>query len=293
MSGASERITRYGADGDGADGSWADAGGVSAALPSHVRSAFGVRDALPRPVVVAGTRGWRCGEVFIRPVADHALAAWSARVLDTLRVDRVRVARPLRASDGRWVVAGYCACEYIAGAPRPRYDELVAMSLRLHAATASVRRPRLLDDRDGLAARADAAAWGERVVVLEPSTGGRLFDDLAQYRRQVRLPAQVVHGDLFGTVLFADSRDAAPAIIDLVPFWRPVEWAAAVIAVDALAWGGGEPELLSAWAHLDCWPQVLLRALLFRVALHAQHPASSVESLRGLEAAADLIVPML
>jgi hypothetical protein len=78
-----------------------------------------------------------------------------------------------------------------------------------------------------------------------------------------------------------------------VPFWRPVEWAAAVIVVDALAWGGGEPELLTSWAHLDGWPQVLLRALLFRVALHAQHPASSPAALRGLEAAADLIVPML
>ncbi|MDT7648275.1 MAG: hypothetical protein QOC75_5275, partial [Pseudonocardiales bacterium] len=80
---------------------------------------------------------------------------------------------------------------------------------------------------------------------------------------------------------------------DLVPFWRPVEWAAAVIVVDALAWGGGDPALLGAWAHLDGWPQALLRALLFRVALHAQHPASSADSLRGLDRAADLIVQRL
>lgn len=262
-----------------------------AGLPHHVRTAFGVREADVQPVLVGGIPSWRCADVLIRPVTDNALAAWSARVLDTLTVDGLRVARPLRSSDGRWVVAGYSACEYVSGTPQPRYDELVATSLRLHTATASVRRPRLLDDRDGLTARADAAAWGERAITMEPSAGGLLFDDLARYRRQIRLPAQVVHADLFGTVLF--DGDAPPAILDLVPFWRPVEWAAAVIVVDALAWGGGDPALLATWAHLDGWPQALLRALLFRVALHAQHPASTAESLRGLDYAADLIVQRL
>jgi uncharacterized protein (TIGR02569 family) len=264
------------------------------ALPSHVKTAFGVREAQARPVAVGGVPGWRCDDVVIRPVVDNALAAWSARVLDTLRVDGLRVARPHRSSDGRWVVSGFAACEYLPGVPLGRYDELVGASLRLHAATASVRRPKLLDDRDTLAARADAAAWGERVVALDPATGGRMFTELAALRRQVRLPAQVVHADLFGTVLFDDTDSGAPpAIMDLVPFWRPVEWAAAVIVVDALAWGGGDPGLLRNWAHLDDWPQALLRALLFRVALHAQHPASSSASLRGLERAAGLIVALL
>ena len=260
-------------------------------LPQHVRTAFGVRDVPARPIVFGGFPAWRCGDVVIRLVTDKALAAWSARVLDTLQVDGVRIARPVRASDGRWVVAGWSACHYVSGAPRPRYHDLVATSLRLHAATASVRRPRLLDDRDDLAARADAAAWGERTIALAPQAGGLLFDELAGCRRQIRLPAQVVHADLFGTVLFDST--APPAVLDLVPFWRPVEWAAAVIVVDALAWGGADPRLLGAWSHLDGWSQMLLRALLFRVALHAQHPAASTESLRGLETAADLIVHRL
>lgn len=262
-----------------------------AELPRHVRNAFGVRDAPAQPIMFGGLRCWRCGDVVVRPVADNALAAWSARVLETLKSDELRIARPVRASDGRWVVAGWSACHYLSGAPEPRYDDLVAASMRLHAATASVRRPRLLDDRDDLVARADAAAWGERVVTLKPAAGGLLFNDLAGYRRKVRLPAQVVHADLFGTTLF--DGEAPPAVLDLVPFWRPVEWAAAVIVIDALAWGGADPVLLRSWSHLEAWPQVLLRALLFRVALHAQHPAATVESLDGLEVAAELIVPRL
>jgi uncharacterized protein (TIGR02569 family) len=260
-------------------------------LPRHVRNAFGVRDEPAQPIMFGGLRCWRCGDVVIRPVANNALAAWSARVLDTLRADGLRIARPVRSSDGRWVVAGWSACHHLSGAPEPRYDDLVAASMRLHAATASVRRPRLLDDRDDLVARADAAAWGERAITLEPAAGGLLFNDLAGYRRKVRLPAQVVHADLFGTVLF--DGDAPPAVLDLVPFWRPVEWAAAVIVIDALAWGGADPVLLRSWSHLEAWPQVLLRALLFRVALHAQHPTASADSLDGLEVAAELIVPRL
>jgi uncharacterized protein (TIGR02569 family) len=188
------------------------------------------------------------------------------------------------------VVAGWSASQYLKGRPEARYHELVGASLRLHAATASVRRPRLLDDRDDLVTRADAAAWGERAITLDPAGGGKLFDELAARRRQLKLPAQVVHGDLFGTVLF--DGDADPGIVELVPFWRPVEWAAGVVVVDALAWGGADAALLRAWSHLDGWPQVMLRALLFRVALHAQHPSAAPITLRGLEHTAELVLTL-
>ena len=47
-------------------------------------------------------------------------------------------------------------------------------------------------------------------------------------RRDVRTASQVVHGDLFGNVLFAG--DAPPAVIDITPYWRPAGWAVGVIA---------------------------------------------------------------
>jgi uncharacterized protein (TIGR02569 family) len=260
-------------------------------LPTHVRNAFGVRDAALEPLSVAGLPAWRCDDVLIRPVADTALASWSARVLETLSVDGLVIARPQRSSDGRWVVSGFSACQYLGGSAEPRYSETVAASLRLHTATANVRRPRLLDDRDDLVSRADAAAWGERTINLAPDNGGKLFNQLAGLRRQVRLTAQVVHGDLFGTLLF--NGGSSPIMLDLVPFWRPVEWAAAVIVVDAVAWGGASEDLIVEWEHLRGWNQALLRALLFRLALHAQHPLTSPESLGGLERAAGLIAPRL
>lgn len=260
---------------------------VDHGLPQHVRTAFGVRDATPEAVVSAGVRAWRCGDVVIRPVADAAIAAWSAGVLDGLTADGLRLALPVRSSDGRWVVAGWSAYHYLPGTPQPRHDETVQASLDLHEAMIGVTRPRLLDDRDDLVARADAAAWGEQRIMLDPSAGGALFEQLAAKRKPMPLPSQVVHAELFGAVLFHDGE--LPAVLDLVPLWRPMQWAAAVVVVDALAWGGADPDILLRWAHLDGWPQCLLRAVLFRLALHAQHPAASPQSLRGLERTAVLV----
>ena len=262
--------------------------------PLHVRTAFGVRDAVPHPRPQLPGPAWRCDGVLLRPVADTVLAAWSAGAMEELAaggVDGVRLARPVRASDGRRVVAGWAACHEVPGRVEARHDDVVAASLRLHRATAHMERPRLVDDRDDLLARADRAAFGERVPPLTPETGGTLFGDLGRRRVHLESPSQLVHGDLFGTVLF--DHDLPPAVLDLVPFWRPPEWAAAVVVVDALAWGGADPGLVTRWSHLPQWPQMLLHGLLFRLAVHAAHPACTRESLRGLEHAAGLIVGLL
>jgi uncharacterized protein (TIGR02569 family) len=83
-------------------------------------------------------------------------------------------------------------------------------------------------------------------------------------RRPVSSPSQLVHGDLLGNVLFAPG--LPPAIIDWSPYWRPPAWAYAVAVVDALCWHGGRQELLVRYADQPEWGQMLLRALIFRIA---------------------------
>jgi uncharacterized protein (TIGR02569 family) len=254
-----------------------------------VRAAFGARDA--EPELIDGGPVWRCGDAAIKPAVNPAEAAWVAKTLESLDVPNLRVGRPLRSTDGRWVVGGWTATRYLAGRAEPRHDEVVSVAVRLHQATAALPRPRFTDARTDVFAVADRASWGEDEVPMDPDLGGRLFDVLSASRRPVTLTPQVVHGDLFGNVLFAGS--APPAIIDLVPYWRPAEWAAAVVVVDALAWGGADPGILQRWSHLPEWPQALLRALLFRLAVHALHPASTPVSLRGLEKAAHQITELV
>jgi uncharacterized protein (TIGR02569 family) len=258
------------------------------APPLHVCPAFGVQ--AEQLELVDGGSGpvWRAGEVVLKPVPSAAEAAWVAQTLDALKVDGVRLARPLRSSDGRWVVGGWSATRYIAGRSEPRHDEVVAVSLRLHRATAHLPRPRFLANRADVWALADRAAWGEERLVLDEASGGALFRELAAARKPVRgLRSQIVHGDLFGNVLFAGN--APPAVVDFTAYWRPPEWAAAVIVVDALAWGGADDNLINRWAELAQWPQSLLRALLFRLAAHAQHPRSTSVSLAGLKRVAKLV----
>ncbi|MCA1654982.1 MAG: TIGR02569 family protein [Pseudonocardiaceae bacterium] len=250
--------------------------------PPHVRAAFGAKESVPE-LVGAGPQ-WRCDEIALRPVSNPAEASWVAQTLGELHVPDLRIGRPLRSSDGRYVVGGWAAFRHLDGRPEPRYDDVVSASLRLHKVTADLPTPRFLATRADVFAMADRAAAGVEEAPLHPALGGRLFDVISGARKPLGLRPQVVHGDLFGNVLF--DGDASPGIADFTAFHRPAEWAAAVVVVDALAWGGADAALPQRWSHLPEWPQALLHALLFRIAVHALHPHSTEQSMRGLERAA-------
>jgi uncharacterized protein (TIGR02569 family) len=274
--------------------------------PEHVLSAFGLSGVDPIPLGAAWEGGWRCGEVVLSMVAENARAAWSARIRETLFVDGVRLARPVRSTDGRYVVSGWRADTFVAGQPEPRHDEVVSAAVRLHESTGKLERPRFLTqgptapwaDVDVFIA-ADRAAWEERPMQSVPAAartpspaadGQRsveLINQLAGLRRPTKSPNQLVDGDLYGTVLFAGA--AAPGITDITPYWRPASWAAGVVVVDALSWGEADEGLIDRWNALPEWPQMLLRALMFRLAVHALHPRSTAAAFPGLARTAALV----
>ncbi|MGB6182988.1 MAG: TIGR02569 family protein [Rhodococcus sp. (in: high G+C Gram-positive bacteria)] len=279
---------------------------TSAEPPQHVIGTFGLRDVDPVALGADWDGGWRLGDVVLSPVADHARGAWSAKIRETLAVEGVRLARPVRSTDGRYVVSGWCADTYIEGVPEPRHDEVVSLATRLHVATSTLEKPRFLTqtpaapwtDVDVFVA-ADRAAW-ETVPFRSARAGGaveptspdglrsvEVIGQLATLRRPVELADQLVHGDLFGTVLFDGVQ--APGITDITPYWRPASWAAAVVVVDALSWGGADDGLIGRWEDMPEWPQMLLRAVMFRLAVHALHPRSTAEAFPGLARTADLV----
>jgi uncharacterized protein (TIGR02569 family) len=169
--------------------------------PDHVLAAFGINGTQPTALGAGWEGGWRCGEVVLSLVADHARAAWSAKVRETLFVDGVRLARPVRSTDGRYVVAGWRADTFVSGTPEPRHDEVVSSAVRLHEATAKLERPRFLTqppvapwaDVDVFIA-ADRAAWEERPLHSLPA-GARVSPGSADGQRSVDL---INHGRLAG-----------------------------------------------------------------------------------------------
>jgi len=81
--------------------------------------------------------------------------------------------------------------------------------------------------------------------------------------------------------------------VDFAPFWRPAAWAAAIVAVDSLAWGSAPIEFLTDWSELPAWPQMLRRALLFRLAITLAHPLTSPDELVTVLSTAERIEPYL
>ena len=279
-------------------------------LPEHVRGAFGATDGAAVPVVAGSGRGWLVsapgGPVVLRPVADTALANWSARVREQLDVTGLRVALPVRSSDGRHVVSGWRADRAVSGRPEARADETIAWSLRVNAALADVERPRVVRRpstrpwvETDLFGFAEAAAWDgdpERDLAPGMEDRGTPFathraaallgaKGLIRYRRPVDIVGTgLVHGDLARGLLFDGS--AEPALTEIVPYARPESWSAALVAVDHLSWQTVDPGVLLRWGHLAEWPQMVLRAAVFRLAVHALHPGSRPAAMDGLQSMA-------
>lgn len=234
-------------------------------------AAFG--GAADEPVRLAGGKGgtWRAGDLVLKPVEFRPETLWRARVLDGLSdQDGFRIARPVRTTGGEWVADGWEATRFVPGAPDVRrQDEVLRAGIAFHAAVAGIERPAFLDERDDPWSYGDRVAWEERPLRASPAARD-LLRPLFAARRQVDMPAQAVHGDLPGNVLFADG--LAPAVIDWPLYWRPVEWASAVAVADALCWYGASPDLASRWSHLPEWRQMLIRALIYRIVTHDQRP---------------------
>ncbi|MEV6874099.1 TIGR02569 family protein [Amycolatopsis sp. NPDC051128] len=250
--------------------------------PARVCAAFGGDPDASEPL--PDSVAWRCGDLVLKPVADKAKTLWTARALDYVDEPGLRVAKPVRSTDGRWIVGDWTASRFVPGTPEHRGDESVLAAVRLHRATTGLPRPDFLGARQDVDAVADRIAWEELEVPLDETKGGRWFEVLAGARRPIRLHPQVAHGELLAGLLFDGA--AAPGLVDFVPYYRPGEYGAAIVAVDALAWGGATRELLERWAHLPEWSQLLLRAVLFRLAANALNPRSTQASLDGLRAAA-------
>ncbi|MFF1876636.1 hypothetical protein [Leifsonia sp. NPDC058230] len=232
--------------------------------PATVREEFLARGPVSR---LQGGRGtaWRAGDVVLKPLDVHPdeLLWLDERARATVESDRLRLSLPLRSRARQLVVDGWSASPYVAGAHRPgMWMEIAEVAREFSALFADVERPAFIDLRMHAWAQADRLAFGEDEVRV-PDAAPHVAK-LSSARTEVFDPSCIVHGDLTGNVLFADSR--SPAVIDLTIYWRPVAYSIAIVAIDAVCFEGAPLSLLETIHPAPQFGQYLIRALLFRIA---------------------------
>lgn len=276
-----------------ADGADASTGAAAAApVPDFVVAAF--QGDTTEPAVPLGSpwdNGWRKGNLaFARAVGPHS--TWSARLRERLHVPGLQVARPVRATDGRFLSAGWRANQFVSGEPKARADEVVAAALRLEeglCAATDDGAPRPDVDPADVFCAADRAAWAP----FEPRALGRVEDGI--HRDQlVRLraaaepisqPLVAGHADMFATTIFAPGRP--PILTDLVGVWHPRGYTAAQVIVDALLAGAVDSGVIARNRHIPELDQLLVRAAAYRVWAHVlldnPNPKASANLVRVVD----------
>ena len=274
----------------------------------NVLSAFGISVA---PALLPGGEGtsWRAGQAVLKPAGDLRAARWTAdlyRDLAARREPGFRVPRPLRTAAGDWVAqdplgGAWVAWQWLPGEPAswagvsPSWPRLIAASRAFHTALAGRPAPPWLG-RDGSPwTIGDQVAWGERdpgsVLAAAPGPLAGQLRSLLAALRPVRLPAQLIHGDLGGNVLFAAGEP--PAVIDFSPYWRPAGLALAVAAVDALTWSGADPAILDELVGEPELDQLLAHAHVYRLVTEVVFRRGDLGSLERVARASQPVTVLL
>lgn len=253
-----------------------------AMLNTNIASAFGINPEISLLRGGIDLRTFRSGNVVLRNLGEDAqeVANWQAELFSQIKRNGFRVAKPLRATNGSWMIDGWVAEEFLDGRHATKDDitVLIKAITNFHEALIGVPMPDYRKKESTIYDRADNWSWGEIPKDIDPNLY-KLTMELAELRKPVDLPSQLIHGDLnLENVLVAEN--LPPAIIDFVPYWRPSEFALAVTAF----WAGpytGDLEILGKFKHIREFDQMLIRAGL-RMMLTQKDPknAKSVDSYR-------------
>ena len=233
------------------------------APPDPVLLAFGLDRRLLARMDGGRGRTWRVGGAVLKPVdVPGAQLAWQAELFASLAGSAsFRVPQAIQSKKGLLAVDGWYAMSFVTGRHEMgRWREIIEVGERFHGAIATVERPVFLDDRHDPWSIGDRVAWGELSIDEVPQTPH--LDRIMACIRPLGARSQLVHGDLTGNVLFAEHLPAA--VIDLAPYYRPAGFAAGIVVADALVFEGADPSVVDAAAHVESFPQYLLRALAYR-----------------------------
>ena len=228
----------------------------------EILKSFGIND---KPVLLSGGQGtsYLCGNIVIKPEEDEIEASWVAEVFSKMTVSEIRVSKPIKAINGYWIHNGWSAHTFIEGEiTKDRWKEKIEIGRKLHKAVAYLEKPRFIGKRFHPWEIADKMVWGESKLKYG-SELELVISKLKPLLRLIKYKEQIIHGDLTGNILFHPKLE--PAVIDFSPYWRPVEYATAIIIVDSIVWENAPTSLMSELSDTKEMNQLLIRAAMWRI----------------------------
>lgn len=252
-----------------------------------ILNAFGVREV---PHLLPGGAGttYRAGNIVLKPIANSAEADWFAYLFNSMEEVGFRVARPIQSAHSTWSVNSWTASHFVLGKEiKGRWEEKITVSRAFHRALSGYAQPPHIARAQHPWAIADRFAWGEEEVNYHRQLAPAL-QELLVLIQPISLPSQLIHGDITGNILFHDP--LPPAVIDMAPYWRPAEFATAIIVVDSIVWEGASGTLMESIINTEHMHQLLLRAAIRRIMeLDSIHKQFSYDCLDQVDAYGHLI----
>ena len=229
---------------------------------SEILTAFGIRES---PVRLSGGEdtSFLAGSIVLKPVDNEGEAVWRAELMAAIVEDGFRIPRPVKTLSGDWLHGSWQAFTFVRGREiKGRWADKLAVSSRFHRALSTIPRPAFIANSTHPWGIADRMAWGDEPLRYGPHLTAVMVR-LLPLVKPISLPGQLIHGDMTGNILFDET--LPPAIIDLSPYWRPAEYANAIIVVDSVVWEGAPDTLLDFLGNSHEIHQLLVRASMWRI----------------------------
>lgn len=231
------------------------------------------------PILLAGGHGttYRCGDVILKPVTDSEESNEIADIVTRCRLaPEIRIPQPIKSKSGDWIFDNYVAWEYLEGEDMEgEYETKIKMCDWFSESITSSHRPKFLDSADHAWAIADKVSWGEIKKEYSPDFES-LISPIYSNLEEVTSPSVLIHGDLNGNVV--SKKLLPPAVIDITLYWRPKDFAKAIVVIDGIVCDGAHLDIYKLVEHLPEMRQLMLRAGLRRILEQAEHSERGAKS---------------
>lgn len=216
---------------------------------------------IPLPGKEEGT--CRVGNVVLKHLYSDTLE-YSLLIADCfskIKEEGFRVSKPIPTVDGKWVTTDrWSAWTFLEGNHdyKSHIQKSISTILAFHKALKNMPKPEFLEKIDSPYIKADKYAWAQKPTSIRPELK-EMINVLYEIRKPIEgLENQLIHGDLNpNNILVSDT--LPPAIIDIAPYWRPVEFALAVYAYWIGPWRD-DKEVLNYFSDIKEFDQMLVRA---------------------------------